>query len=120
MLLIRRAYCTVRRGVPDRCRKCGPVAAGLSAEWKSLIQDILLMVRNANAPGLAKDARPKLTDVLTASYSAGVKYMHTFLKTAKGLDSHLREVYDYDGRFSTHKEFSEKLIGITQGEGRHL
>ncbi|MFO1083104.1 MAG: hypothetical protein U1E21_00935 [Reyranellaceae bacterium] len=81
-------------------------------EWKSLIEDIMVMVRNANAPGLAKQPRPALTDVVTASYSAGVKYMHTFLKTAKGLGAHLREVYDYDGRFSTHKEFSEKLIGI--------
>jgi hypothetical protein len=35
--------------------------------------------------------------------------MHTFLKKAKGLDSHLREVYDYDGRFSTAREFSERL-----------
>ena len=81
-------------------------------EWKSLIEDIMVLVRNANAPGLAKEPRPALTDVVTASYSAGVKYMHTFLKNAKGLESHLREVYDYDGRFSTHKEFSEKLIGM--------
>ena len=81
-------------------------------EWKSLIEDIMVMVRNANAPGLAKDARPALTDVVTASYSAGVKYMHTFLTKAKGLGSHLREVYDYDGRFSTHKEFSERLVGV--------
>jgi hypothetical protein len=78
-------------------------------EWKSLIEDIMVMVRNSSAPGLAKDPRPALTDVVTASYSAGVKYMHTFLTKAKGLDSHLREVYDYDGRFSTQKELSERL-----------
>jgi hypothetical protein len=35
--------------------------------------------------------------------------MHTFLTKATGLSSALREVYDYDGRFSSHKIFSEKL-----------
>jgi hypothetical protein len=79
------------------------------AEWKSLVEDIMRMLRKSHAPGLAKEPNPKLTDVITASFSAGVKYMHTFLTQAKALDGYLREVYDYDGRFSSHKNLSEML-----------
>jgi hypothetical protein len=78
-------------------------------EWKSLVEDIMVMLRKSHAPGLAKEARPALTDVVTASFSAGVKYMHTFLTKAAGLGGLLREVYDYDGRFSSHALLSEKL-----------
>jgi hypothetical protein len=78
------------------------------AEWKSLVEDIMVMLRNFHAPGLAKQARPKLTDLVTASFSAGVKYMHTFLTKASDLGI-LREVYDYDGRFSSSKDLSERL-----------
>jgi hypothetical protein len=76
------------------------------AQWKSLVEDIMDMLRKHHAPGIPK---PKLTDVVTASYSAGVKYMHTFLSTATGLAGYLREVYDYDGRFSTQSKLSEML-----------
>ena len=79
------------------------------AEWKSLVEDIMLMLRKSHAPGDAKAPRPALTEVVTASFSAGVKYMHTFLTKAAGLSSSLREVYDYDGRFSSHKALSEQL-----------
>jgi hypothetical protein len=79
------------------------------AEWKTLVEDIMTMLRAKHAPGLAKDARPVVSDVVTASYSAGVKYMHTFLTKATGLSGLLREAYDYDGRFSSHKDLSEKL-----------
>jgi hypothetical protein len=84
------------------------------AEWKSLVEDIMVMLRKSHAPGLAKDPKPTLTDVVTASYSAGVKYMHTFLTKATDLGGSLREVYDYDGRFSTHTDLSERL-GIYRG-----
>jgi hypothetical protein len=79
------------------------------AEWKSLVEDIMLMLRNSHAPGMAKEPKPTLTEVITASFSAGVKYMHTFLTKAAGVGNSLREVYDYDGRFSSHKFLSEKL-----------
>ncbi len=79
------------------------------AEWKSLIEDIMVMLRKSHAPGLADEPRPTITDVVTASFSAGVKYHHTFLTQAKDLGTYLRKVYDYDGRFSSHKDLSEKL-----------
>lgn len=78
-------------------------------EWKSLVEDIMVMLRKSHAPGLADQPKPALTDVITASFSAGVKYMHTFLNQATGLDTLLREVYDYDGRFSSHKALSESI-----------
>ena len=51
----------------------------------------------------------EIKDVITASYSAGVKYMHSFLSKAKNIKPVLREVWDYDGRFSTHKDLSEGM-----------
>jgi len=78
-------------------------------EWKSLIEEIMVLIRKSHTPGLANEAKPKLTEVVTASFSAGVKYMHTFLTKATDLSGSLKEVYDYDGRFSTHRILSEKL-----------
>ena len=84
---------------------CGRFAT----DWKSLVETIMAKLRAKHAPGLAKDPKPVVTDVVTASYSAGVKYMHTFLTKAVGIGSLIREVYDYDGRFSSFKELSEQL-----------
>jgi hypothetical protein len=79
------------------------------AEWKNLVELIMKLIRNSRFPGLAKDKGPVVQDVITASYSAGVKYMHTFLTKATNIKAHLREVWDYDGRFSSHKDLSEGL-----------
>ncbi len=84
---------------------CGRFAT----DWKSLVETIMAKLRATHAPGLTKDPKPVVTDVVTASYSAGVKYMHTFLTKATGIGGLIREVYDYDGRFSSHKDLSEKL-----------
>jgi hypothetical protein len=78
-------------------------------DWKLLLEDIMVKLRQAHAPEQVEKAKPTITDVVTASFSAGVKYMHTFLNRATNLKPYLREVYDYDGRFSSHKDLSEKL-----------
>jgi hypothetical protein len=82
------------------------------AEWKFLVELIMKLIRNSRFKGLAKEKGPVIEDVITASYSAGIKYMHTFLTTAKDVKAHLREVWDYDGRFSTQSLLSEAVAGF--------
>lgn len=78
-------------------------------DWKRLIEEIMEHIRNSRFSGLAKESGPKIKDVITASYSAGVKYMRTFLTKSSDLNTYLREVWDYDGRFSSEHLQSEAL-----------
>ncbi|TCU72464.1 hypothetical protein EDE08_105325 [Bradyrhizobium sp. R2.2-H] len=77
-------------------------------KWKDLIELILRHIRDQRFPG-RKGEDMDLKEVITASYSAGVQYMSTFLNRAKDLKPALKEVWDYDGRFSTSREKSEGL-----------
>jgi hypothetical protein len=77
--------------------------------WQTMLEEILELLRLRYAPSTA--GRPKLADVVATSYSAGVKYLHTFLSRAVNVNSFVREVYDYDGRFSDFKALSEQLKG---------
>ncbi len=81
---------------------------GFPTHWKRLIEDILFELHKKHRPQENRTLSP-ISDVITASFSAGVKYMHTFLKNAVGLSGALREVYDFDGRFSTEGRLSEQL-----------
>jgi hypothetical protein len=77
-------------------------------KWKDLIELILRRIRDQRFPG-RKGEGMDVNEVITASYSAGVQYMNTFLSKGVGLTGALKEVWDYDGRFSTSKEKSEGL-----------
>jgi hypothetical protein len=77
-------------------------------KWRDLIELILRRIRDDRFPG-EKGKDVDITDVITASYSAGIQYMSTFLSKAVDLKSNLREVWDYDGRFSTSRDKSEGL-----------
>lgn len=78
-------------------------------EWLTLVPDVLTKLRNFHHTDKISDPKPVLTEVVAASFSAGVKFLHTFLSRAKGLSGRLKEVYDFDGRFSSEATLSEKL-----------
>jgi hypothetical protein len=89
---------------------------GFPAEWKNLVELIMKLIRNSRFPGRAKE-KLVVEEVITASYSAGIQYMHTFLTKATNLKAHLKEVWDYDGRFSTAARFSESAAAFGVGAG---
>jgi hypothetical protein len=78
------------------------------AKWKDLIELILRNIRDQRFAG-RKGEPMNVNEIITASYSAGIQYMRTFLRDGVGLTGALKEVWDYDGRFSTAKDKSEGL-----------
>jgi hypothetical protein len=79
----------------------------LPGAWESLLTQILTGTRAAMH---ADDgSQLSITSVAVASYSAGIVYSDTFRRRATGLSPLLREVWDFDGSFSTSGALSAKL-----------
>jgi hypothetical protein len=79
----------------------------LPGAWQSILTQILTGVR---ASMNADDGSPlTMSSLAVASYSAGIVYSDTFRRRATGLDPLLREIWDFDGSFSTNAALSAKL-----------
>jgi hypothetical protein len=79
----------------------------LPGRWDDLLTQILTGVRAAMN---ADDGSPlTMTSLAVASYSAGIVYSDTFRRKATGLAPLLREVWDFDGSFSTNAALSARL-----------
>jgi hypothetical protein len=79
----------------------------LPGAWLSILTQILAGTRAAMN---ADDGSPlSLSSLAVASYSAGIVYSDTFRRRASGLSPLLREVWDFDGSFSTNPALSAKL-----------
>lgn len=80
----------------------------LPGAWQDILTQILTAVRAAM--GATDDGSPlSMTSLAVASYSAGIVYSDTFRRRATGLSPLLREVWDFDGTFSTNAAMSERL-----------
>ena len=79
----------------------------LPGAWQSLVTQILTATRAAMN---ADDGSPlSIASMAVASYSAGIVYSDTFRRKAVGLSPLLREVWDFDGAYSTNAALSAKL-----------
>jgi hypothetical protein len=79
----------------------------LPGAWQDVLTQILRLVRAAMN---ADDGSPlSMTSLAVASYSVGIAYSDTFRRRAAGLSPLLREVWDFDGTFSTNAALSAKL-----------
>jgi hypothetical protein len=79
----------------------------LPGAWQHLLTQILTAARAAMN---ADDGSPlALSSLAVASYSAGVVYSDTFRRQARGLSPLLREVWDFDGAFSTSRALSARI-----------
>lgn len=50
-----------------------------------------------------------LTDLVVSSFSAGIENSHVFRSRGAGVGSYLREVFDFDGAFSSYSSLSRAL-----------
>jgi hypothetical protein len=82
-----------------------------AAEWHPLVSEILAQLKQHYAAG---SAAPAITDLVASSFSNGVKFLHTFLHKGARVKEFIREAYDFDGRFSQSRAFSEGLK-VTRG-----
>lgn len=79
----------------------------LPSAWQSLVTQILTATRAAMN---ADDGSPlTIASMAVASFSAGIVYSDTFRRKAAGLSPLLREVWDFDGAFSTNAALSTRL-----------
>jgi hypothetical protein len=79
----------------------------LAGAWQSILTQIL---RGTRAAMNADDGSPlSIASIAVASYSAGIVYSDTFRRRAAGLSALLREVWDFDGSFSTNAALSARL-----------
>jgi hypothetical protein len=82
----------------------------LPGTWLDILTQILSSVRTAMN---ADDGSPFAMSSLTvASYSAGIAYSDAFRRKAVGLGPLLREIWDFDGSFSTNAALSAKLQNV--------
>jgi hypothetical protein len=78
-----------------------------AAEWHAIVSEILAHLSKRYTPA---SRNPQITDLVTSSFSAGVKYMHTFLHKGHRVKDLIRECYDFDGRYSRpYRHLSERL-----------
>jgi hypothetical protein len=83
----------------------------LPAAWQSILTQILTGTRAAVG---ADDGSPlSLGSLAVASYSAGIVYSDAFRRRASGLSPLLREIWDFDGTFSTNAALSTRLESTT-------
>jgi len=77
-----------------------------AADWLDIVTD--LMTQTARL--YDSQAGPaQVTDLVASSYSAGVKYLHTFCHRGAHVSRYLRELYDIDGRYSTYRALCTML-----------
>jgi hypothetical protein len=89
--------------VPDADDPCGPGGEPTDA------------ARQQAAAAAAQNA--KITDLVASSFSAGIKYLHTFINSGRGVSTYLREVYDIGGRES---EFADLCRSVVPTRGRRV
>jgi hypothetical protein len=79
----------------------------LPANWQSIVTQILTAVRSTVD---AEDTSPlAVSSVMVSSFSAGIVYSDAFRHRAAGLTPLLREVWDFDGAFSSYHPLSAAL-----------
>jgi hypothetical protein len=78
-----------------------------AAEWHAIVTEILAQLTRRYSPA---SRSPQITDLVTSSFSAGVKYMHSFLTKGARVKELIRECYDFDGRYSKpYRHLCERL-----------
>jgi hypothetical protein len=79
----------------------------LPEAWQNILTQIMTGVRAAmNADD---GSALSLSSVAVASYSAGIVYSEAFRRRAAGLSPLLREIWDFDGSYSTNAALSASL-----------
>jgi hypothetical protein len=84
------------------------------AQWPELAAEVLRYLQRHYQ---GDDSAVDLRDVVVGSFSSGVKFLHTFLTKSKRVKELVREVYDFDGRFSTYRVHSEQVRGAPPPRG---
>src|SRR5262249_155459 len=78
-----------------------------AAEGHAIVTEILAPLGKGPKPG---PPPPQITARVTASFSGGVKYLHSFLNKGVRVKDLVRECYDFDGRYSKpYRHLSERL-----------
>jgi len=80
--------------------------------WHDIVHDILVLVRSK----LGKDdgSPLEIAELAMSSFSVGIVYMMQFRNLAPGLDAHLTEIWDFDGRLSSASNLSTSLVSTPQ------
>lgn len=81
-----------------------------ASDWHDIVSEIMYQTQQHFG---IKAERPKITDLVVSSFSAGIKYSDTFRKQGAGVPGYLREAYDFDGLFSTsYAHLSRALLAV--------
>jgi hypothetical protein len=80
--------------------------------WHDIVHDILVLVRSK----LGKDdgSPLEIAELAMSSFSVGIVYMMQFRHLAPDLDTHLTEIWDFDGRLSSASNLSTSLVSTAQ------
>lgn len=76
------------------------------ANWSDILSNIIAMTQFELGRPVATTAP---ANVVVSSYSVGIAYSNAFRNTAVGLSANLREVWDFDGLFSSESNLSKNL-----------